>query len=74
MNFVPPKRHVIPVLSDDQKRRLKGRILGHEEYMWKGELFGAHKGQVRRGFDKNGLWESRVIAFAERKLGFEYKM
>jgi hypothetical protein len=73
MPFVRPKNHVIPALSDEQKRRLRCRILGHEEYLWKNKLFGAHKGQIRRGFDEQGLWESRVIAFAEKTLGFKYR-
>jgi len=72
MPFVPPRFHVMPCLDDQQRKRLQGRMLGHEEYLWKGSLFAAHKGQVRRGFNKDGLWESRVIAYAE-KLGFEYK-
>jgi hypothetical protein len=73
MPYVLPNKHVIPALNDAQKRRLRGRMLGHEEYLWKKELFAAHKGQVRRGFNKTGLWESRVIAYAENNFEFKYR-
>lgn len=63
----------IPALDDAQRKRMKGRILGHEEYHWKGELFATHKGQVRRGFKINGLWESRVISYAEQNFQFRFE-
>lgn len=59
----------IPPLNEQQRKRMKGRILGHEEYHWKGELFATHKGQVKRGFRRQELWESRVIAYAKEHFG-----
>ncbi len=74
MPFLHPKRHVIPPLNEAQRKRLHGRMLGHEEYLWEGKIFAGHKGQVRRGFNAGGLWESRMIAYAEENFGFKYKV
>lgn len=69
MPYLLLKKSKIPPLNEEQRKRMGGKILGHEEYYWNDKLFAVHKGQVKRGFNPSGLWESRIIAYAKEHFG-----